>query len=357
MAQTKRAEVVKPSKSHRPAIEKKHRHARAILGSYGTLRGPLPDIARKVSKRMNDLGYSAPRLHVLSGLASDELNQLFPDRAYKDIHIDEFKIRHLLMAGVPNPKPTAMKGVEVEFLEIIAYALRVPPDFLLGRRTTRNPVCWDPLVDTDQSEHVKHLMKTYEEQTGEFIGWATFLPCSFETKEFMELHHDAIFSTLSPSHKALVVSKFNDIGNTRRLRLFNNKRSYTFTVLICRSDLEKIGHGKNEYQLIGRDKRKAALQHVNKLLKDYWTKGIALIVAEDNAVKELKEEMRDTDGVIVMGDQYTQWRLHRGDVMWSEHSYWIHRHRGWIEEFRKRAVFTTPSEVGGLLDELAATAI
>jgi hypothetical protein len=340
--------TVKPKKAAK-------RGPRAKPGTFGIVRGPFVLIAEKISKLMKDLRLSSADLQERCGRSAAWLQQLFPQRAYESIHIDDEKIRRLLMWTNPRPRPSALKTIEVEAIEIIAHALNVPADFLLGNRiSNRNLICWDPLLDEDQSAHMKILMKTYEEQTREFIGWATFLPCSFETKEFMELHHDAMFSALPPNHKALVVSKFNDIGNSRRLRLFSPKRRYTFTVLICKSDLERIAFGRDEYRLIDPLSRKAALLHMNEILRDYGSTGIGLIVANDEDVDEFKIDMRDNDGVIVMGDQYTQWRLHRGDVLWSENPYWIKRHRRLIEDFCKRAAFSTPAAVRVLLDELAA---
>jgi hypothetical protein len=328
------------------------RRSRAVPQSVGTITAPLAEIARKVSKRMNDLGLNSIRLAFLSQDAAEELDQLFPERGYKNHYIDEAKIRHLLMAAVPKPKPTATRVAHIEFLEILAHALRVPPDFLLGSRTNRNPIYWDPILDTDLSDHIKNLMKIHEEQAGEFIGWATFLPCSFETKEFMELHHNAMYAHLSPDHKPVVVAKFNSIGNSRRLKLFNDNRRYTFTVLICRSILDQIANGMAEYKLISSGKRKSSLEHLQTILKDHSSKGINLIVANDTDVQPLVEDMGHSNGMIVMGDEYTQWTFRRGDVYWSEHSEWIQRHRRWINQFVERSAFRSPSDVDRLLSEL-----
>jgi len=323
--------------------------------SSNILRGPIPEIAEKVWKRRNDLGFSANRLADECTESVFVLSQLFPERNYEEFNnFDSAKILHLEMARRSLQGAGIPKTVPIEEIEIMAYALRVPPDYLMGHRNSRNPIIWDPLFDSDQTEHIKTLMKTYEEKTGEFIGWAEFLPCSYETKEFMECHHEAMFAKLPQKSRSLVVNKFNEIGNSRRLRLLRPNRSYSFALLICLSDLRKIAIGDDEYQFISAEMRRECFRNLGRILSDA-SLNLNMIVAEDEEVRQLMELVRDTDGIIVMGDEYTQWRLHRGDILWSEHPALIKKHREFIEEFCQQAAYRTLSDVIGLINKLEAS--
>lgn len=318
------------------------------IGTYEVRKGPLPELARRIKLCLSNQRLSSTRLARRCDDAAQVLHQKFPEREYGGFRIDDDKLRHLLMWSSDEPKKSALKSIEVEVIEIIAQALHVPADYLLGTRYRRNAILWDPLCDSDEAEHIIHLMNIYEEEAGEFVGWAEFLPCSLETPEFMAKHHEAIFQNIEPRQRRVIVDKFNRIGNARRSRLFDPKRTHSFTELLYLSDLERIVKGAGEYSRIDPELRKTCLLELKDLISQPSLR-INLVIAKDDEVGPLRQLSRDCDGIVVNKDKHTHWRTHAGDIFWSENGETVKKHYQWTEQFRQKAYYNEPEKVIALL--------
>ena len=70
----------------------------------------------------------------------------------------------------------------------MAHVLGVSPEQLVGDHA-EGIITWDPLTNPKRAHHFLGLMDEYGRNARELFGWAEFLPCSLETREFMHRHH------------------------------------------------------------------------------------------------------------------------------------------------------------------------
>ena len=317
---------------------------------HSVLKGELPQIAWRLRQIMDDRKISSRKLEKECTIAAFELEKLYPERNYGEFQVKDYEIRRILLACEKATKHTP-KGIEIEVVEIIAHALKVPMDWLTGTRSNRSPVFWDPIMNGSNVDDLKHLLMTYEEETKALHGWSPFIPCSLESPNFMDSHHRAQFADFSERRRQAIVQKFNEIGNARRQHLKNPKRTYDFYQYMLLSDLERIVYGRDEFAMIEQSLRIECLNNLAEMLTDVSPR-ITLIVARDSDMKEFINEVKLVDSLIIMGEEFALWRMKTGDVYWSENPTFIEGRRELLESFRRKAISNSQRASSELLRSL-----
>jgi transcriptional regulator with XRE-family HTH domain len=271
------------------------------------------------------------------------------------------RIAHIEQAHLPRPGKGVAIALQPHEVRFLAHALGVAPEQLVGDHA-EGIIAWDPLTNPRRAHHFLTLFDTYAGAARELTGWAEFLPCSLETRDFMHAHHLAIFSEdarhLEPGPRAeyvrAAVTMYDTIGDRRREQLFSAAaaRPWTFTHLILRSDLERIARGTDPYEGIPAAVRRECLANLRGLVSDGSLR-IRLEVAEDDA--GMRHLFAGFDSLVVIDDAFSFWRYGTGDIAYTSHPDVVRVRRALIETFRACAVHREVHQVTGLLDGLLAS--
>jgi hypothetical protein len=267
------------------------------------------------------------------------------------------RIAKILMHCKTTPGKSAARVVSHQELRVLAAVLRVSPEWLAGQNDSQDLVLWDPLADPERAQHILHLINEHEDRATEVLVWAEYLICSLETPEFMNKHHEALFSELdvlgAHDEKRKLVKVYDSIGNARRKRLFESTRKRRRLIqFIFASDLQKIAAGIGEYAGIAKELRKATLEHLAKLISDP-SLGVELVAINDKHAERVRAAFRDYDSVGVFDERFVLWRYHSGKVAWSEHAEQAKRYRRTLKEFGTSAGDCSELETRNLLEVLA----
>jgi hypothetical protein len=277
----------------------------------------MPRTARRLRKRMNELGLNQTQLAAQCGGVSQEL---FPDGAQPQISRE--RIARILMHCKASPGKSAARVISQEEGRVLSAVLQVSPEWLLGHEDDRDLVLWDPLVDPQRAKHILHLMNEHEDKASEILVWAESLICSLETPEFMHKHHEAVFNNLDVLHaydeKRKLVQMYDNLGNAQRKRLLDPKpKRRKLLQFIFESDLQRLVLGKDEYAGIRTDVRKACLESLNKIISEL-TLAVELRIINDEVAARVRAVFRDYDWVGVFDTSLVLWRYHSGRIAWSE---------------------------------------
>jgi len=297
------------------------------------LQSRIPQLARRVRKRMNELGLSQVELAARCARTAGDL--------YSEDHqpnITRERIAKILMHCKANPGKSAARVISARELLVLSSVLQVSSEWLAGQDDGRGLVLWDPLADPHRAKHILHLMNDHEDQASEILIWAEYLMCSLETPEFMHKHHEALFTELDMlgehAEKRRLVNVYDSIGNARRKRLLDPKRKRCKLVqLIFASDLKRIAQGKGEYAGMRKELRRDCLSNVLKLTSDEAL-GIELVIINSGDADGMRTAFRDYDSVSVFDESFVLWRYHSGRIAWSEDSAQAKRYRGMLQELR-----------------------
>lgn len=315
-----------------------------------SLESRLPAIARRIRNRMRRVGLNE------QGLA-DACNRV----AFKEggtLRTSRDRVAKILMNCKKNPERSAAKIISYSELKALSAALSVSIEWLIGQSDNHDPIHWNVLAESGRAGHLLHLLSENEEKAGELLVWAEFLMCSLVTPELMHAQHRARFAELSlvglDAEMEKAVTLFDDIGNSRRVRLMEskNKRGYSYRQIIFYSDLKLIADGESEYKLATREVRRESLWHLEQLVRNR-AYGVDVIVVDDKDARSLKKLLRDYDSLSAFGSAFSLWGYHSGSVAWSEHSSYIERHRKILEGLQIHAVARKPREVIALLKQLS----
>lgn len=319
----------------------------------GSLDSRVSVIAHRIKERMAKLGLGA-------GDLARRCRSVAPVLLRQQLGVTRDRISKILMNCKPCPGANAAKVISYQELQLLAAALNVSTEWLVGQHDNRDPVYWDVLADERRAEHVLHLLTEYEERTGELFVWAEFLMCSLITPEFMHAYHEARFKELSvlglDDEIDQTVALFDRIGNTRRERLLKQggDRGYRYRQLIFHSDLWRIVCGDGEYREIPSAVRQASLRHLGRLVADS-SLGMELIVVDDSRTLRVRCALRDYQSLGVFGEEFTLWDYHTGGIAWSEHPRYISAHRKILTELEAQSIHRGRKETAEMLRDLART--
>lgn len=89
-------------------------------------------------------------------------------------------------------------------------------------------------------------LRTFADRMGQIVSWSRILPCSWESSDFMRLHHESLFNTQVMNEDALtcnrIVAAYNDYGDTAqgRFETADRKAQISFDVIMHETDLRRI---------------------------------------------------------------------------------------------------------------------
>lgn len=277
----------------------------------------MPRLARRLRRRMSELGMSQTELATKCCLISADL---FDDCEHPNITRE--RIARILMHCKAEPGRSAARVITYRELRVLATVLQVSPEWLAGHDESRDPVMWDPLADVHRVEQILHLINEHETAASELLIWSEYLISSLETTEFMHMHHEAMFSELDAlganADKRKIVQIYDTIGNARRKRLLDGNRKHRKLIqLIFSSDLERMAQGKDEYAGIPKKIRRDCFENVTSLTSRP-SLGVEMVVVSDQHAGRSKRAFRDYDSVGVFDESLVMWRYHSGRIAWSK---------------------------------------
>jgi len=100
--------------------------------------------------------------------------------------------------------------------------------------------------------------------------------------------------------------------------------------------------------------RKATLEHIAQVLKRSELKMNLVIVNAEKACRA-KVAWRDYETVGVMGDLFSLWNYHSGNIGWSENPRCVRHQRELIDEMKTYAVCKNTEETIGYVRQMIAS--
>lgn len=318
----------------------------------GFQQSGVPRVARRLRKRMNELGLSQVALAARCTCVAQDL---FPEDQIPQITRE--RIAKILMHCKCNPGKSAARVISQNELQVLSTVLQVSPEWLRGQNGDEGLVLWDPLADPARAEHILHLMNEHEESATEALVWAEFLICSLEIPEFMHLRHLALFRELdllgAHDEKRKLVQIYDNIGNARRKRLLDShRREQRLVQFIFKSDIERVVRGEGEYANIPKSVRRACLENLGNLLSDSSLK-IEFIIADEEDANGAKAAFRDYDSIGLFGESFMWWRYHSGRIAWSVQPDHARRYREMLKAIEARTGARSRADLLMLVENLA----
>ncbi len=323
------------------------------------LPGQMREIALRIKRLREGMGCTQEDLAERCNRAAEEIYGR-EDRP-RVARMSRSRIAHLEQAGLPRPGKGAAMTLQPHEVGVLGHALGISPEQLVGDRS-EGIITWDPLTDPRRARHFLGLVDEHLSSARGLFGWAEFLPCSLETREFMHRHHQAIFAAeaahlpeeLRDDYLRAVVTMYDTIGDRRREALLATAeaRAWEMTHLILKSDLEEIARGGGPYASIDRDTRHGCLANLARLIGDRSLR-ITLIVADDAV--GLRHLFRGFDSLVVFDDAFAFWRYESGDIAYTRHPSIVRLRRALLETCRAHAIHSECSDVGQFLEDLLSS--
>jgi len=320
------------------------------------LPGQMRDIALRIKRLRQGMGWTQEDLAERCNRAAEVL--FGRDDRGRVGRMSRSRIAHLEQAGLARPGKGAAITLQPHEVKILGHALGVSPEQLVGDHA-EGIITWDPLTNPQRARHVLGLVDEYGRGARELFGWAEFLPCSLETREFMHRHHQAIFAAdalhlpeeVREEYTRAAVTMYDTIGERRREDLLAAaaSRPWAMTHLILRSDLESIARGGGPYGAIEREVRRECLANLGRLIADRSLR-IDLIVADDAA--GMSHLFQGFDSLVVFDDAFAFWRHDSGDIAYTRHPSIVRLRRALLETCRAHALYRESGDVARFLDEL-----
>ena len=186
------------------------------------------------------------------------------------------------------------------------------------------------------------------------IGWAEFLPCSLETPEFMEEHHNAVFGPYGGATHEECVELYNRIGHRQRKNFeeMGFHRRWTFWHLMLKKDLVAIAKGGAEFQRVRPEARKGCLDDLlSKVTDPRWK--VRLVVAEDMPLDEARWFM-GLENVTCIDDRFVFRRDHWRVISYNTVPRRVQQFKWALEAFVTHAEYREKGDSEQLLRDLIA---
>jgi transcriptional regulator with XRE-family HTH domain len=319
----------------------------------------MREIALQIRRLREALGLTQEDLAARCRAAAEEI--LGPEDRLRAGRPSRTRIAHIEQAHRTRPGKGVAMALQPHEVKILAHALGVSPEQLVGEHAERI-VTWDPLTNPERARHFTSLLDEAGRSARALLGWAEFLPCSLETRDFMHAHHEAIFRAdalhlpeeLRSDYTRAVVRMYDTIGDRRREDLLGAAaaRPWVFTHMMLRSDLERIAAGAGPYEAIGDATRRACLAHVRALVADRSLR-VDLVIAEDR--EGLRELFQGFDSMVVFDGSLAFWRHYSGDIAYTTHPSIVRLRRNLLETFREHAAWRETGGALHFLDDLVAS--
>jgi len=320
------------------------------------LPGQMRDIALRIKRLREGLGLTQEELAERCNRAAGEL--IGPEDLRRVGRMSRSRVAHIEQAHRPRPGKGVAITLQPHEVKVLAHVLGVSPEQLVGDHA-EGIITWDPLTNPRRAHHFLGLMDEYGRNARELSGWAEFLPCSLETREFMHRHHQAIFDSdalhlpeeLRAEYGRAVVTMYDTIGDRRREDLLAaaSKRPWVMTHMMLRPDLEDIAQGNGPYAGIDGAVRRDCLENLKALIADRALR-IHLIVADGAA--GMDHLFPGFDSLVVFDEEFAFWRYHSGDIAYTRHPSIVRLKRELLDTVRAHALFREPGDVVRFLDDL-----
>ncbi len=242
-------------------------------------------------------------------------------------------------------KPDATKPFwqpGVHHLDVMARAVEKDLSWLIG---IGSPVpTLEPLIDPDDHKRFLAKLSSVLRHDSELIGWATYLPCSLETYDFMCGHHDFIFSEvpIEPNQRTALREAFNAIGKERmeRFREVGPKRSSTFVHLIGYRDIIEIAKGTGPFRNCTRSSRLECLQNlIGYLLDPGWKVSLTLLNND-----EPNPLFYSLDSLVTIDESLSFWRHRNGELHSTTEVDVVRKHHSILRALRQSTNFKNDRE-------------
>ena len=167
----------------------------------------------------------------------------------------------------------------------------------------------NPLANPEMRGEFFKLTGPYFAEANRLVGWGPFLPCSLETPQFMEKHHENIFanrlgrSAGSDRIRALV-REYNLIGHESRERTkgqLSHNKDYQFVHIIDRVALNEIIDFSGDYSSFNLDDLLSQAEYLDGLGKEYGDR-IQVFVSETTPLfpLEFHDQIESIDSYFVI---------------------------------------------------------
>lgn len=316
-------------------------------------RRRMKEIALRMQSRMRKLGYSQEKL---SDICSIKAGEIYAESDQPTLRRD--RIAKILMNLRHRSGSSAATTISDAELLILSRALRCSVEWLSGRGLDEDPVVWNVLTEPERGAHLLQLIEEYEDLAAESTVWSEYLLCSFTTEEFMIAFHRAHFGEMDTAgvtkNKRELVEFFNATGRARRKRMLRHDRSFTFTNLIYDSELRCIMDGEGAYRSINKVSRRATLEHIVHVLQDNRLK-MNLVIVDSEKIGRSRAAWRDYETVGIMGEMFSLWNYHSGNIGWSENPRYVKHQRDLIDEMKNHAVCKNTEETIRYIEQLVAS--
>lgn len=315
--------------------------------------GLMNFIANRIHRRMQKLGLTHSELSEQCSIGGTRLST-HAERP----SLSRERVSKILMNRHDRPNENAARSLTQMEMNILADVLKVSVEWLRGDGLEKDGVVWNVLAEPQRGAQLLHLLEEYEDLAGESIVWSEYPLCSFATEAFMTAFHRAHFGEMEnfgiTRDKHALVDFFNEAGRARRKRILQAGRSFSFTSLIYKSEIDRIVHGADIYRHISRAVRRGALKHMASVLSDSALR-MDLVIVKDEHVRRVESRWRDYENFGVMGELFSVWNYHSGSIGWTENHRHVTHHRKLLNEMKQQALFRNPTATVDYLNRCASS--
>lgn len=309
--------------------------------------------AKRIHGRMQKLGLTHSELSEQCSIAGTHLST-----GAERPSLSRERISKILMNRHDRPNENAARSLTQLEMNILADVLKVSVEWLRGDGFEKDGVVWNVLAEPQRGAQLLHLLEEYEDLAGESLAWGEYPLCSFITEAFMTRFHRAHFGEMEnfgiTADKHALVDFFNKAGRTRRKKTLQPNRSFSFTSLIYKSEIERIASGVGVYRDIPSGVRKGGLKHMVSVLTDSELK-MELVIVDDEKIRHVESRWRDYENFGVMGELFSVWNYHSGSIGWTENRRHVLHHRRLLNEMRSHALCQSAVETADYLKELISS--
>lgn len=319
-----------------------------------TLAHQLEQIAARVEMRRKELGLSQQRLADACNRA--RLRSMPAAVRTQAAKMTRERIARIEMARLPNSSASRARALYPFELTLLAVALEVSADWLMGPDPNHPIIFWDPIATPDLALHVTALIRHHQNNAAVQWTWGVAFPYPLMTPEAAHAYNRALFGTVaelptSPTNSARMIEQFDKVALLHIERLPVPNRTWTHNHLIFRSDLECLADGTGFWNKCSLTDRIIFLEHLLRLVGDPRSR-INLYIVDDEATPDLRRFLRVVEGIYVIGETLVAWRDFWGNIIWSEHLPIIEARLATLRILERHASLRTADETSAFLSML-----
>jgi len=245
------------------------------------------------------------------------------------------RVSKILMNRQDVPAKSAARIITHAELTVLANVLGVSIEWLRGQEENRDPVVWNVLASPDRVSTFSHLLQEYEQLSSETTVWSKYPMYSLTSEAFVHAFNQVHYGGKLTAANRPLVEFYNRVARLRRKWILRSNRSFTYTNLVYRSDLEAVTCGAGIYSAISKTIRRRNLEEMIEVISNPLLK-LKLIILQDES--EVNDAFRDYDMLATMDSILSVWNYHNGDIGWSEHPTYVKPHHDLLERLMSHAL-------------------